>query len=420
MTVRITPSPLYGRIRAIPSKSVAHRAFICAVLSGKPSVIVCDGMSRDIEATINCLNALGAKIKSTDNVFEIIPIDKDSNKKASLDCGESGSTLRFILPLVSALGRNAEIYGYGRLPERPLTPLTKELISHGAYIGSSFPLECGGRLDSGHFKIAGNISSQFISGLLLAAPLIGDDCFIELTTELESKPYIDITVAVMASYGVKVEYRDNGYFVKNGQSYTAPSSYEIEGDWSNAAFWLTCAALGGNGITLDRLTQNSLQGDRAVCKILAEFGAIVTTEDNTVTVSPAPLKGIDINAANIPDLVPVLAVAACGAIGQTRFFNASRLRLKESDRLLAVSDVLGRLGADIIQIEDGLIINGTGVLKGGRADAMGDHRIAMSLAVAALICKDDVIIDNAETAEKSYPAFFEHYRALNGRVSIIN
>ncbi len=419
MTVIITPSPISGKIKAIPSKSQAHRAFICAALSENPSEIICNGTSEDIEATIDCLRALGAEINGENGIFRINPINSlNKAEKADINCRESGSTLRFILPVLSALGTSAVINGYGRLPERPLQPLISQLTAHGAEIGEGFPLECKGRLEGGAFTIAGNISSQFISGLLLASPLTGEDCFISITTPLESKPYIDITIAVMSEYGIRITHTENGYFIKGNQTYTAPKSFEIEGDWSNAAFWLVCGGIAGNGITCTGLSQKSLQGDRAVVDILKRLGASVSSCGHNISVSPSPLKGIEIDASDIPDLVPVLAVAACGAAGRTKIFNASRLRHKESDRLQAVEEVLRQLGADIEQSPDGLIINGTGRLKGGRASASGDHRIAMSLAVAASICDGDVIIDNAEAAAKSYPAFFEHYRALGGRAIV--
>lgn len=420
MTIKITPSPLSGEIRAIPSKSAAHRAFICAALSDIPSVIVCESISNDIEATINCLNFLGAKIDGDNGIYNITPININKHiETAQLNCGESGSTLRFILPVVSALGQSAVIKAYGRLPARPIHPLTEQLVSHGAKISSSFPLECKGKLTGGHFKIAGNISSQFISGLLLAAPLLNENCTIFLTTKTESKPYIDMTISVMKAYGVSVEEKENGYFIKGGQHYTSPSKFEVEGDWSNATFWLASGALSGSGIACKNLSKNSLQGDKTVTDILTSYGANIKQTENNVSVSPAPLNGIEINAADIPDLVPVLAAVACGAQGKTRIYNAARLRLKESDRLKAVTDVLKKLGADITQTDDGLIINGAGSLYGGRADATGDHRIAMSLATAAIICENEVIIDNAEAVNKSYPAFFEHYKMLGGKVDII-
>lgn len=413
MEIRITPSPLSGTINAIPSKSVAHRAFLCAALSDTPSIIECESVSKDIEATINCLNVLGAKISGNNGIFNIVPIQR-SMEKALLDCGESGSTLRFLLPIVSALGKNAVIHGHGRLPERPIQPLTEQLISHGATISTPFPLDCSGTLQSGSYTIVGNISSQFISGLLLAAPLTNGDCTIILTTQTESKPYIDMTISVMSSYGVMVKEIENGYFIKGGQRYTAPEKFVVEGDWSNAAFWLTCGALSGNGICCKNLSPNSVQGDKAITALLSKFGARVAVEDDSVIVSPAPLTGMSIDATDIPDLVPVLAVAACGAIGKTIIYNASRLRLKESDRLQAVTEFLKKLGADITQTEDGLIINGTGKLRGGSADSMNDHRIPMSLAVAATICENDVVIENAEAINKSYPSFFEEYQKLNG------
>ncbi|MDD4421675.1 MAG: 3-phosphoshikimate 1-carboxyvinyltransferase, partial [Eubacteriales bacterium] len=385
MIVKIIPSPLTGKINAISSKSQAHRAFICAALSQKPSFIECSEVSSDIESTIGCLTALGAKINKKNGFYKVFPIEP-SEKKAYLDSGESGSTLRFILPVVSALGRTAVFSGHGRLPNRPITPLIEQLNAHGAQISTNFPIECGGRLRGGHFRIAGNISSQFISGLLLASPLLKEKTIIELTTPLESKPYIDMTMSVMSLYDVGVEINDNCYVLSENNGYCAPESIRIEGDWSNAAFWLACGALEGGGIKCGNLSQNSLQGDKAVTSILSRFGARVFSENNAISVFPGELKGIDIDASDIPDLVPVLSAVACGASGQTRIYNASRLRLKESDRLQAVTDALSSLGADITQTSDGLVIGGTGRLKGGRANAMGDHRIAMSIAVAAVIC----------------------------------
>lgn len=416
MTVKITPAPLSGGIKAIPSKSQAHRAFICAALSNKKSKIICESVSDDIKATINCLTALGAEIAESGGTYAITPINKENSGKTALNCGESGSTLRFLLPVVSALGRTAVIDGCGRLPERPIQPLTEQLNANGAVISESFPIKCGGKLKNGVFRTAGNISSQFISGLLLASPLTGGDCRIEVTTELESKPYIDMTISVMKQYGIEVAETDNGYLIKGGQQYASPDRFTVEGDWSNAAFWLVAGALGGRSITCTNLNPDSLQGDKAVIRILKQFGAKVESQNNAYTVFPAPLSGIEIDAADIPDLVPVLAVAACGAVGRTRIYNASRLRFKESDRLAKVYEILTNLGADIAQTDDGLIINGTGRLSGGRASASGDHRLAMSLAVASVICEKDVIIDGAESVNKSYPAFFEDFVKLNGHI----
>lgn len=414
MTVKITPSALSGKIKAIPSKSAAHRAFICAALSEQKTEIVCESISEDIQATINCLAALGAEIAENNGVYTVNPIQHTISQEAHLNCGESGSTLRFILPVVSALGRRARIDGSGRLPERPIKPLTEQLNANGAVIGERFPIQCSGKLASGVFRVAGNISSQFISGLLLASPLTGGDCRIEITTALESKPYIDMTISVMRLFGVEVEETENGYFVKGGQRYASPGAFIVEGDWSNAAFWLVAGALGGSGVTCANLSLNSAQGDKAVIEILRQFGAKVEMRNDAFTVSPAPMKGIEINAADIPDLVPVLSVLACGAVGETRIYNASRLRFKESDRLARVYDIITRLGGNIKQTDDGLIISGAGRLSGGRADASGDHRLAMSLAVASIICENSVIIDGAESVNKSYPRFFEDFKELSG------
>ncbi len=402
-----------GSVPAIASKSCAHRLLICAALADAPSQILCSTVSDDILATANCLNALGASISRTERGFSVTPLDPAAlPAQASLDAGESGSTLRFLLPVVSALGAPCEIQMHGRLPERPLSPLYEELTAHGAVLSpqGTNPLRCSGKLIGSRFTLPANVSSQFLSGVLLALPLLGGG---ELTTtsRVESAAYIDLTVDAMRLCGIDVR-REGSVFHVSGR-YRAPAVMTVEGDWSNAAVWLCAGAIGTGSVTVTDLNLSSAQGDRAVAELLRRFGARVECGDASVTVSPAPLRACAIDATNIPDLVPVLAVVACAAEGETRIYGAARLRIKESDRLRATCTVLGALGARISETEDGLLITG-GSLAGGTVDAWNDHRIAMAAALAALRCADPVTITGAQAVRKSYPAFFADFAALGG------
>ena len=277
------------------------------------------------------------------------------------------------------------------------------------------PLRCQGKLEAGIYEIPGNISSQFITGLLFALPLLKGDSEIRLTSALESARYVDMTLQVLKQYGVVVSCTEEGFQIPGGQSYLAQQSVQIEGDWYNAAFWLTAAAM-GKKITVTCLDENSTQGDKKILDILKRMGAKVEQRDWEATVTPERLDGTDIDAGDIPDLVPILAAAAAVSRGKTRIYNAGRLRLKESDRLKSVSQVLNGLGGQVRELEDGLEITGRERLAGGRVDAAGDHRIAMMAAVAAMVCENPVEICGAQAVNKSYPGFFEDYQSLGGKV----
>ena len=384
MDVKILPGPLRGTVKAIPSKSQAHRALICAALADGPADIVCEGTSKDIEATEACLRAL--KAGGEDGV--------------SLPCGESGSTFRFLLPIAGALGLKASFALEGRLPKRPLSPLYEELARHGCELSpqGSNPFTTKGKLSPGSYALDAGVSSQFVSGLLFALPLLDRDSELRLTGSVESFPYIELTLAMLETFGVKICFEDMAFSIPGRQKYRSPGTVRIEGDWSNAAFWLCAGAIPGNEIAVSGLDMGSRQGDKAVLGILERFGS--------------DLRGIDIDAADIPDLVPILSVVAAAAKGTTVIRNAGRLRIKESDRLAAVTDMLGSLGADIRETGDGLIIDGGRPLTGGTVSFWGDHRIAMSAAIAAVLCEEPVVIQGAEAVEKSYPAFFEERRRL--------
>ncbi len=416
MIITIPPNLLSGHVKAISSKSHAHRAFICAALGTSTSTIICNDVSEDILATIEYLIQLSAIIVKKDDTYQVNPLNKNVGPTdIILNCKESGSTLRFLLPITAALGKNATIKASGRLPDRPISELTKQLRNHGVAVEDLFPLKLSGKLSGGIYSLPGNVSSQYISGLLMAAPLTKQELTIKATSELESIPYIDMTIKVMEDFGVKVHTEESCFCVSDKQNYKHVTDYIIEGDWSNAAFWLCAGAL-GNGITMTGLSLESRQGDKEIINILKSIGAEIKVEDDSITVKKGTILPFEIDAKDIPDLVPIFAVLATAAVGKSKIYNAKRLKLKESDRLYAVSSQLNLLGANITETEDGLIINGTGSLKGGIASAMGDHRIAMSLAIASLISKNNITISNADAVNKSYPTFFLHFRDLGGTI----
>ena len=415
MNVTLSFPRFAGRINAIPSKSHAHRLLICSALADKPTRLYCPATNADIDATARCLVSLGAKISYDGQWFDVTPIDKSKKHDviATLDCGESGSTLRFMVPVVLALGRDAEFVMSGRLPERPMSPLREVLVEHGAdfsAVGSN-PLRVKGKLGGGTFAFDGGISSQFTTGLLLALPLLEMESTVELSGKVESRPYIDLTLASMREFGVMVDDSENSFCVKPS-SYSSPDEIKVEGDWSNGAFMLCAGALSNEGITVSGLDSASTQGDRRVISILKEFGADITVSGDEITVKKNILRGITIDAADIPDLVPILSVVASVAEGETVINNCARLRLKESDRLETVRHMLSAVGGEVGIVGDSLEIIGKPSLAGGVVDSHNDHRIAMSAAILASVCREDVTITDAMAVSKSYPAFFEDLKKI--------
>ena len=409
MNVTLLPSIPNGSIQAISSKSAAHRILICSAFADGDTIIRCDTTNKDINATADCLRAMGADITYNAPFFTVKPI-KSIVSGTILNCNESGSTLRFLLPVACALGIDAKFSMSGRLPERPLSPLYEELIEHGARLSSkgSNPLLCQGKLRGGDYRIRGDISSQFISGLLFALTLsgIGGNLVIEGATE--SAPYIDMTIAALSLFDAQPKKTAYGYEISKNVKLRTPEYIDVEGDWSNAAFPLCMGAISKGVVSVTGLKNDSCQGDRAIIEILDRFGADITFKNDTCTVKGGnPLHGIDIDASQIPDTVPALAVVAATADGTTRIYGAARLRFKESDRISSVCDMLTSLGADIRETEDGLLINGKTYLTGGTVDSFNDHRIAMSASVASVACSSSVTVLGAECAEKSYPDFWK-------------
>lgn len=422
-----------GTVRAIASKSHAHRLLISAALSSSAVTMITPDSSKDIEATVNCLTGLGAEISRTSDSYFIKPISplgavnsknsENSESTLSIDSGESGSTLRFIIPVIGALGINCDIFMHGRLSERPLSPMYEELISHGLTMSpqGSNPLHIEGKLNGGTYTIAGNISSQFITGLLFALPLIEEDSVLHVTGRLESRPYDDITLKVLKDSRIdivetKARNSDTIFNIKGRQKYHCPDVVYAEGDWSNAAFFLSAGAIGDSPVTVTGLNIHSLQGDKKILSILESFGARVTMDANqtSITVSPANLHGTEIDATDIPDLVPIISAVASVASGKTVIRNVERLRIKESDRVQTVVGTLSTLGANIYEANDAIIIHGIPSLRGGTVDSCNDHRIAMTSAIASIRCKEPVTITNCQAVEKSYPGFYEDFQSLNG------
>ncbi|MGI6014073.1 MAG: 3-phosphoshikimate 1-carboxyvinyltransferase [Oscillospiraceae bacterium] len=416
MKKTLLPHCLSGTIRVPASKSQAHRLLICAALSQSPTTLHCDGLSDDIVATIRCLRGMGAVITVDGTEIAVSPISAISSDVCTLDCGESGSTLRFLLPVVGALGLQAVFQMAGRLPERPLEPLTTQLVKHGmALMQEGSLLHCSGSLKAGAYQIPGNISSQFISGLLFVLPLLDGNSTLTVTETLESGAYVAMTEQALTCAGIQISHTGSVYQIAGNQRYQLPEQLAVEGDWSNAAFWLCAGAITATPLTVAGLNLQSGQGDRQILSLLRQFGAQIIENENLIAVRGGALRGIHIDAAEIPDLIPILSVVAAAADGETVITNAARLRLKESDRLHTVFEMLSALGAELEELPDGLRIRGGNPLKGGRISACGDHRIAMSAAICSLLCQTAITIDGSESVNKSYPSFWEDFRQLAGK-----
>lgn len=416
--VSFKPFTPCGVIQAPPSKSDVHRAIICAALSKGVCTISPVALSEDIKATVACVEALGAETKIENNVLTIDGTHMFQNPSALLDCRESGSTLRFLIPVAAAGGTEATFTGSGRLPERPIGIYTGALPPKGVSCDTQggLPLKISGTLQSGVYEIPGDISSQFITGLLFALPLLDGDSDIILTSPIQSAGYINMTIRTMSKFGIEVDMTDKGWHIRGKQHYI-PTDYTTDGDWSQAAFFLVAGAVGGE-VTVNNCNIDSSQGDRKIAALLREFGAQVNQDGGSITVCKAQLKAVTIDASQIPDLVPVLAVCACFAEGTTRIVNAARLRIKESDRLKTTAALLNSLGGKVRELSDGLEITGVGKLTGGCADGANDHRIVMSAAVCAAGCSGIITCTDAFSINKSYPDFYRDYGKIKGNCSI--
>ncbi len=414
-------------VQAPPSKSDAHRLLILAALSdGKtPICLSCRDTNADIDATVSSLRALGADIQRTDDGFSVLPIDRtamDTEREYALCVGESGSTLRFLIPVIGALGVSAVIRREGRLPDRPLYPLDRVLTDHGMTLYDDQDdrslLHLRGQLTPGDYDIDGGVSSQFISGLLFALPLLDAPSVLHVTGIISSAPYIALTRSALARFGYSAMPTDNGHtYVISPKPFQPQKEMAVEGDWSGAAF-LLCAGAMRNGVRVSGLNRDSVQGDRRILDVLTLAGCSVNWSGDTVTVLPPSggrFRPITVDADDIPDLVPPIAMLCCAVQGSSVISGCARLRIKESDRLEAVRNMINALGGVADTTEDSVTVHGTGTLAGGVCDGVNDHRMVMSAALAALISSSDVTVSDRAAIGKSYPRFFDDFSVFGVR-----
>lgn len=409
---------LNGSVTPPPSKSQAHRLLICAALGCEPCSIVCNAVNDDIMATMRCLNALGASITYSSGVFNVTPVKVV--KGGTLDCGESGSTLRFLVSVAAVLGADATFVGAGKLPQRPMGDLLNALAQHGVsftrHATDELPLTCNGTLLGGKYTLPGNISSQYLTGLLFALPLAAEDSEIEVINGLTSASYVTMTLDALRIAGVNIEQCGNIYRIKGNQQYRMPQRVVVEGDWSSAAFWVVAGVTGKQPITVCGMNNDSLQGDSYIIEHLRSMGAFIECTENGVVAMPSHLFGTELDCTDTPDLVPVLAVAAAVAQGTTVFTGVGRLRYKESDRLAAVSDLLASFGITSQIGEDTFTVYGGEPVATKAVDSYNDHRIAMSAAVMSALASGVTTIKQHTCVAKSYPTFFDDFAMLGGNV----
>lgn len=413
-----------GEVTVPASKSHMHRLIICAALCNRKTIIKNMTLSEDILATLGAIKSLGGDFEIAESEIIVYPIINPTHNTI-VDCGESGSTMRFMFPLVSALGIDATFVGRGKLPNRPIAPLDGEMIKNGVTFsmpseeGLVMPFSVSGKLKSGKYFLNGDVSSQFISGLLFALPILNGDSEIILTSPLQSKAYVDITIETLKQFGIQIEQTENSYKIKGNQKYVSPKEINAEGDWSNGAFFLCGGALSGD-LKITGLSFKSSQGDKEIYNILKKMGADLTFKDDVIYIKKSKLNAVDVDASQIPDLVPILAVTMALSKGKSRIYNAGRLRIKESDRLKSTTEGILNIGGDIKEKEDSLLINGKVKLNGGEINSYNDHRIAMAMAIGSLCCENEVIINDAMCVKKSYPNFYEDFEKAGGIKNVID
>ena len=426
----ITPNSLNGEVVIPSSKSIGHREIICSGLASGKSIVDNISISKDIEATIEGLKSFGAKINEIPSKFQgrcafsIEGTDGKINlKNKVINCRESGSTLRFLIPLGILSNEKIIFTGSGKLVERPLDPyfeiFNKKGIEYKIFSDKiNLPLEINGKLKSGVYSLVGNISSQFISGLLFALPLCDGDSVIEITTKLESESYINLTLDALKKYGIEIiDENHKRYIIKGNQKYKNIET-SVEGDYSQGAFWLVAGALSEN-IKSIGLGFGSIQGDQKIVDILKKMNVNLKISENEIISIESKTRGTIIDGSDCPDIIPILTVLASVSEGVTKIINSERLRYKECDRLTAIATELNKIGADIQELSDGLIINGKKSLKGGEVSCWNDHRIAMSLAIASIKCSEKLILRGTECVEKSYPEFWKDFVSLGGKIEEI-
>lgn len=428
MLARIKPALLNGTINAIESKAHAHRVIVASALADKPTVIHLNELSEDIEATIRCIEALGASVKAQDGILTVTPIKiKDGGV---LDCGECATTLRHLLPVAGVLGEKVTFDGTEGLQNRPMLSLHCEMEKNGCDFSTDgeFPMGLSGKLESGSYSIMGDVGAQSVSGLIMALPLCDGKSKITINGALKSKPYIDLTISVLKKFGIVIkedfpteddEDKPMRYIVEGNQKYVSPGEISVEGDWSSAALWLCAGAIGGE-VTVKGLQGDSAQGEKVITEILENMGAEIEINGESVTARKGKyLCGLSIDAVNCPDLVPVLCTVAANANSLTEIYGAARLRLREVDRLEAITTNFEKLTVAAVQTDEGIIVWGNDVIRGGAVDSFGDHRIATAMALTSINATGEILLQHAEAVSKSYPKFFEHFNSLGGKVDVI-
>lgn len=424
MDVKIKPNEVKGKMKSIPSKSLLHRAIILSGIAKDRETILeqVNTISEDIEATLTCIEKLGAKTKVGGESIRITSIGNIEKSKVELHCKESGTTLRLLLPLVSTFSKEATVDCSEGLRKRPIKELIETLEESGLYLeGKEFPINISGNVNSDFFRISGDISSQYVSGLLLLSSLLDQKSLIYLTTKLESRAYVNITIKVLRDFGIIVNELEEGVFEIYGgrDKIVPPKEYQIEGDWSNAAFFLVGGCL-GDSIKMSGLNLESSQGDKKIVEILKKAGAILTCSDDCISSNRSHLNSFEVDFSETPDLFPILSVVAALSEGQSILKGGERLKLKESNRIESTFQMLKSLGADVKKREDGLIIQGKEILDGGIVNSFNDHRIVMSATMASIKCREPVSIVNAGAVKKSYPNFFEDFKKVGGIFDVIS
>ncbi len=423
MDILIRPKKLKGTLPIIPSKSYSHRAIIAASLAKGVSVIKNVLYSEDIKRTIEACQAFGAKIKCCDDYLEIEGASGVKRVEACINAGESGSTIRFMIPILLTTPEEMTFIGMNHLVKRPLDIYFDIFNQQGITFSKGenyLPLTTKGGLKSGVFNIPGDVSSQFITGLLFALPLLEGESIINIVGKLESKAYIDLTLDILSRFGIKIENREYASFIVKGRQEYNASDYTIEGDYSQAAFFLAMGAL-GNDVKLACMNLNSLQGDRKVLEDIKALNGIICYEDELLFAKADELKGNVIDFAQSPDLGPVLSVLAAVSKGETEFINAQRLRIKECDRISCMRTELNKLGAKVSESEAEMYFEGVKGLDGSlHLDCHNDHRIAMSLAVASTVCQNNLLLKGAECVKKSYPHFWSDFKKIGGDFDVFD
>ncbi len=414
MDVIVNGSEINGTVKVPASKSIAHRILIASALSDKETIVNGVLLGEDVTATMNALTALGAKFeKIASDKMKITPISNLPVEQVEIDAKESGSTLRFMLPLVSALGVSARFDGEGRLPFRPIETMIDVLENHGVEVNSRrIPLELRNKLQSGKFVIGGVVSSQYVTGLLFALPLLDGDSVVEVVGTVASKSYIELTLDVLKDFGIVIEKEGNSFFIKGGQKFVSKGEYTVEGDWSSASFFAVLGAIAGK-VTIEGMKMDSTQGDRVVLNILEKMGAKIIREENRVTIEKSKLSAVTMSAMDCPDIIPVLVVAMAVANGVSTIYDVERLKFKECDRLEAIMIMLKKAGIKMFFFDDTLQIRG-GKPQNLTMYGENDHRIVMSLAVLGSVCQKVKIL-SVGCVKKSYPKFFEDFLKVGGK-----